>query len=229
MRTTNISTGYARNFTNRRADECATARMEKVLDALYRYADIGYSRTDATLDIHGVDVVLSGINPDSPLMVDEKCAIKYWDRDLGTYSCELTCCSNRSGDGYGWFAAENNDFMQTTHYAFVWPRATDRDLRHVTEVELAIVDKHDLQAYFQRVCNPDGLETKDLIDYLLQSSDRVTINGDVKLVRCTRLQPEEPVNVVFSKELLMGMATAAYRFDENDIKTAFIQKRSVNQ
>lgn len=231
MMTTEI---YVRNnpyrtYTNRRSDEFATARMERVLDALYRYAKIGFYRTDANLDVHGVDVILSGVGKYRQMMVDEKCAIKYWDKELTTYSCELTCSTNKAGDGYGWFAQENNDYMRTTHYAFVWLKANDSSLRHVNEVELVIVSKHDLQAYFQQVCNPEGRETKALIGDLLRSSDRVTISEDVKLVRCTRLQPEEPVNVLFSKALLMGMATASYHFTEKDINTAVAKNIAYNR
>lgn len=130
-------------FSNRKSDESVDKRVQFLLDSIYEKEGFRCKRpNDEKIDKRGVDIMLHSPNTDSILWVDEKCATHYWDRNLDTFSCELTC--NRTKDHLGWFAQERNSYSATTHYMFVWVRALEQELVHISSLELALINKHDL-------------------------------------------------------------------------------------
>ena len=79
-------------FSNRKSDESVDKRVQFLLDSIYEKEGFRCKRpNDEKIDKRGVDIMLHSPNTDSILWVDEKCATHYWDRNLDTFSCELTC------------------------------------------------------------------------------------------------------------------------------------------
>lgn len=192
-------------YSNRQHDINIDSRVRYILDSIYNFENIHYIRApNRNFDIHGVDVIMRSKRTDSLMWVDEKCATHYWDKDLNTFSCELTC--SKTKNGLGWFAQENNPFSSTTHYMFVWVRASEQGLIHLDSVEFMIVNKYDLQKYFNLCVGCDNnISTTELIDKVLGNNKWIQFNSDIKIKRCD-IYPEFPVNVIFSKELLQNLS-----------------------
>lgn len=200
-------------FSNRKSDESVDKRVQFLLDSIYEKEGFRCKRpNDEKIDKRGVDIMLHSPNTDSILWVDEKCATHYWDRNLDTFSCELTC--NRTKDHLGWFAQERNGYSATTHYMFVWVRALEKELVHISSLELALINKHDLQTYFRLSadCNADT-PTSEVITKLFGQNPVVEVNKNLKVRKC-EIFPEFPVNAMSKKrkdyiswdEYFMGVA-----------------------
>lgn len=224
MYTANNPKSYA--STNRDHDVSVSKRMEFVLNGFYRLLGWKTRRTDAVLDLRGVDLIatLPG-DASRDLFIDEKVAARYWDRDLQTYCCELTCDTNRSG--LGWFAPEQSDYYRTTHLMFVWVRAEDQELRRLNKVELMLVKKQDLHRYFEYIVGRDALQdgTQAFCERALAGGIRTELAPGVTLKKNT-YGPEKSVNVIFSKEILSKLAAFNQTFDGSDCRKAINLERN---
>lgn len=209
---------YAPHYdAGRRADISASERMEQVLDGIYKMLGWKFQRTDRSLDIQGVDVIMQNpVDTRFGMMVDEKTATRYWDRELSTYCCELTNDCNRSRAG--WFAPEQNSFYKTTHLEFVWVRSEESELWHITSVELMLVKKKDLQNYFVSLVGKENLKdgTAAFCELALRNSNRIELAPGVVLKK-NLYGPEKSVNVIFSKEILAQVAIFARKFEGSEI------------
>lgn len=192
-------------YTNaRQKDVSISRRMEDVLDDLYRRMGWKSTRTDSELDLRGVDTILD-IPGKGSLMADEKVAARYWDRDLPTYCCELTCDTNRSG--LGWFSPEQNGFYATSHYVFVWVRAKDPNLENLTKLEMAIVDKKSLQIFLCDTIGDDLLfrNTRAFCSKVLRFGNRAELAPGITIKKNER-GPEFSTNILFDRGLLKEKA-----------------------
>lgn len=171
-----------------------------------------------------MDVVLKSGKSDSLLWVDEKCATHYWDKALNSYSCELTCQKN--SNHLGWFAEEANSFYGTTHYMFAWVRALEPELIHISSLELCMVAKHDLQAYFRMTAGfSAGTPTGEIVTSLF-STERIAHVGALKIKQCN-ICPEFPVNVIFPKDLLVQMSTWHRVYSRFDVRDALRMAKNI--
>lgn len=212
-------------FSNRKSDESVDKRVQFLLDSIYEKEGFRCKRpNDEKIDKRGVDIMLHSPNTDSILWVDEKCATHYWDRNLDTFSCELTC--NRTKDHLGWFAQERNGYSATTHYMFVWVRALEKELVHISSLELALINKHDLQTNFRLSadCNADT-PTSEVITKLFGQTPVVEVNKNLKVRKC-EIFPEFPVNAIFSKELLLDMAIWSKTYDRFEVRDAIVAHKA---
>lgn len=207
-------------ISNRHQDLTANKRMEHIMDSIYSL--LGWSAWRPHVpewDKRGIDVVLQIPGSSSKLWVDEKAATRYWNRNLDTYVCELTC--DRTKNGYGWFAKENNGYMANTHLLFIWVKALEKELIHISSLEFMVVNKHDLQQYFMLA---SGMTTEDDTKEYLQTiewdeEEKCRINEDLYLKRCD-IFPEYPVNAIFSKAILERLAIEHYEMSRFDVRDA---------
>lgn len=194
--------GESKMTANRIRDNALCRRMEYVLDAVYHDRGISSRRVSSQCDgirrsiqLGGTDVFIRGIGNtcfSEMLWVDEKCAVKYWNKSLDTFSFELASANNP--DGLGWFLADTN----TTHYMLVWPRCADSQLQYFLSLELMLVSKKDVQRLVRTVT---GMDLKKLAETVSAALPRAYFDGDARVVRSLAL-PERPVNVVVPKALL---------------------------
>lgn len=214
--------------SNRRKDLAASKRMEQVMSAVY--AKFGWQELrpcNSELDKRGVDIVLK--TGDETILADEKAATSYWNRDLKTYSCELSC--ERTKGGYGWFAKESNSYMLNTHIIFIWVKALEKELIHISSIRFLIVDKHILQKYFEMAVGLNADEdTKTYLGRLeWDENGKHIINEDVYLKKCD-IYPEFPINVIFSESILRYLADEHFelsRFEVRDALRAAKQQRTM--
>lgn len=214
--------------SNRRKDLAASKRMEQVMSAVYaKFGWQGLRPCNSELDKRGIDIVLK--TGDETILADEKAATSYWNRDLKTYSCELSC--ERTKGGYGWFAKESNSYMLNTHIIFIWVKALEKELIHISSIRFLIVDKHILQKYFEMAVGLNADEdTKTYLGRLeWDENGKHIINEDVYLKKCD-IYPEFPINVIFSESILRYLADEHFelsRFEVRDALRAAKQQRTM--
>lgn len=214
--------------SNRRKDLAASKRMEQVMSAVYaKFGWQGLRPCNSELDKRGIDIVLK--TGDETILADEKAATSYWNRDLKTYSCELSC--ERTKGGYGWFAKESNSYMLNTHIIFIWVKALEKELIHISSIRFLIVDKHILQKYFEMAVGLNADEdTKTYLGRLeWDENGKHIINEDVYLKKCD-IYPEFPINVIFSESILRYLADEHFelsRFEVRDALRAAKQQRTI--
>lgn len=99
---------------------------------------------DIDLQTKGVDFIIDSEN--ERMYVDEKSANSCYNRDIFTYTIELTniCNKNRTG----WFF---NESAITTHYLFVWPRSESKDLHDIFRWEGMLIEKSIMKAVFELI------------------------------------------------------------------------------
>lgn len=198
-------------YNSRRKDVEISRRMETTLESIYRQLGWSVKRVSREMDIRGVDAIIT-IPGVGEILADEKVAAKYWDCELRTYCCELTCDTNKLGAG--WFAPEQNSFYQTTHYIFVWVRAEEAELRHITRLEIAVVDKKALQMMLRQLIHNDALlgNTRALCDKVLHGRSRAQLAPGVKMIK-NQWGPEYSTNVIFDRTILKAMAIYSRVFE----------------
>lgn len=214
-------------ISNRKQDVRCSVRMEQILDAIYDAENLTVWRPqDSEIDQRGVDIAIHSSKEDTWYLVDEKCATAYWNKELNTYSCELTCAKTK--DRLGWFAVEENKYKLTTHYMFVWVRALEPELKRISSLELCLVDKKKLQEFFylETSC-PIGTPTTELLQKLLPDFS-VNISQNVK-IRKSNIFPEFPVNVIFSKELLINMSCWHKTYTRFQVRDALRAAKAKNE
>ena len=124
-----------------------TARAGMIHDILLHRAGEDFERIyNKDLQTRGIDLVLRGT-----ALVDEKAAIDYRQKDLRTYSFELsTKMKFRGRDGRdhwqrtdGWFMS---DFQKNGYYMLQWFKS-DAAIKNVESCETALVRKDAIKAY----------------------------------------------------------------------------------
>ena len=214
--------------SNRENDIIASKRMEQIMSAVYaKFGWQGLRPCNSELDKRGIDIVLK--TGDETILADQNAAPSYWNRDLKTYSCELSC--ERTKGGYGGFAKESNSYMLNTHIIFIWVKALEKELIHISSIRFLIVDKHILQKYFEMAVGLNADEdTKTYLGRLeWDENGKHIINEDVYLKKCD-IYPEFPINVIFSESILRYLADEHFelsRFEVRDALRAAKQQRTM--
>lgn len=212
-------------YSNRRFCEKVNRRINYVMDSLYaRLGWTAWRPNVETWDKRGIDVVLRRPGSDKMLWVDEKAATTYWNRDLHTFACELTC--NSTSTGYGWFAKEENDFNRTSHLGLIWVRALEPECIRISSLTYRIINKSDLQNYFLLATGMNSSdETKEFLASLhYDDRGRCVINEDLTIKRCN-ISPEYPTVAIFSENILSRMSIFERSFNRFEIRDSLNEIR----
>ena len=142
----------------RREDEKYTLAAGEFGKALYMelgwYPDMYYIN-DIPTQKAGIDIIMD--TAQGPIYIDEKMAIKHRDKNLATYSLELSSQNNKGGQG--WLTSQES---KTTHYAFTWLRA-DTALNVVHSWQTALVKKDAIK----EMLRADNIHTDSIKDEFL--------------------------------------------------------------
>lgn len=198
-------------FSNRKSDESKEHKLYSFVDEIYKENGIGFVRNnDVNLQKHGVDGFAKFDNCTNILFVDEKAAIKYWNRDLPTFSFEIF--SNRMIQGElltvdGWFNNDNK-YVKTTHYSIIWVRSDDSDLNKINSIEVCIVSKEDLWRYISCFGINNSKELFDLVknEPVNFGIARKEITDTIRVVWSKNIIPEKPVCVTIRKDVLINLS-----------------------
>lgn len=198
-------------YASRRSrDERVEKNMQHHLDLLYKENGINTSRvTDVILQKRGVDLFYT--DDGKRYYADEKSASTYAYKRLDTFAFELGCAINK--DAGGWFCQDN--YYLTQYYFIAYPYAPDNrdELRTLEDLEVIIISKKDMWDYLKT----QGFDSAEDILTAFEEKGRVvfrngketrrwTISNDLKVVQSLYINPEQPINIIFSKELLKELA-----------------------
>lgn len=198
--------------SHRKRDSEVEKEISRFLDETV-YPKIGAEverLTDQYNQLRGIDLLFT-YKDIFKAKVDEKALTHYINKDLPTFAFEL---SSVQGDvtREGWFT---NEKLETDFYMLIWLWANEEwDLKreNITKVQLYLVNKQDLLDYLES----NGLSILDL----RRKANEIRLNAvDGPLEKesykdfyfyLSKNLSEEPVNIVFRKELLARLAT--YKF-----------------
>ena len=168
----------------------------------------------------GVDVVAR--TDTAVANIDEKAQLHYINKTLPTFAFELEfLLDGRTMEG--WFL---NDNLQTTHYLLLWPNAQTTNLSQLyssdfTEVEGMMISKHKLKRHLEQM----GISTaflKDAIRIIRQRElvgpQSTAFPGIKFYISPSSAYVENPINLVISKKILMGLADAHYMITQDGFK-----------
>lgn len=168
---------------------------------------------DANNQINGSDIIIS--IPDKNLeniVVDEKAAIYYVNKNLQTFALELSFLNSGLHYSEGWFVNTN---LATEYYLIQWLNADIDDPwqvkeNNITEIECVLVSKAKLKEYF---ANEGYDKTKFLqIAQKMRASNQTMIAPPGKPYRFyyTQKLAEKPVNLLLSKEEYIRLSEFHY-------------------
>jgi len=201
----NYTTGFAQIKSSKKKKDIERERLVgRYMDSIYKTMPEIYRferETNFATQQLGVDVgvklnnrVFSGMS--DIILLDEKCATDYWNKDLKTFVMEVYC--PRNYNSYGWL---NNPNYVNNYYNFIWIRSDDAELTTNVVIDFAIISKEVIKKLI-------GL-TSDDIDRLVaevkDSPDCKHYVGLHKVVYSKNL-PETPINILLTKREIMENA-----------------------
>lgn len=168
---------------------------------------------DVQRQVSGIDTLFT--YNDKTYLCDEKAAIRYVNKNLQTFSLELSFINRRNEVQDGWLIDDkkvNNAFL------FVWIDKSDKDIissvDDVKEIEVALVDKSKILSFLERL----GWTEEKMLDKAQKMRENESeYGGNVykhgcKFV-CSRFLVEQPVNVLISREDLKKISDWTVKFD----------------
>lgn len=189
-------------WSDRRKDEQTVEYLNSIMDKVYSNNNYDFVRNyDVKLQKQGVDLIYT--NKDKTYYIDEKAAIKYYNTTLNTFSFEIG-----SNVAKGWFR-EDNDYVITTHYVLIYPKAYSKDLSDMYEIEYIIIKKDSIWDYLHKVGVGDIYSIKDILSKANINEwgkKSVYVSKGVKVVHSLNIRPEQPINIVINKEILKSLS-----------------------
>lgn len=169
---------------------------------------------DKAEQLAGVDVRFTG-SDGAVYNVDEKAQLYYLNRGLGTFAFELQFLRNGI-ETCGWLC---NDSLKTDLYLLIWLSATQDSPQNIrwdqfTRADCLLVQKKKLLLMLEK----EGLTREKMMQDAaqLRKSDHIGrsylegIKGIYYYVSDPKSYCEVPINVVISKERLLGIAQRRY-------------------
>ena len=154
-------------------------------------------------NLKGIDILLSKNVND--LYVDEKIATRYINKDLKTFSFELSSSNNVNNSG--WFL--KNNYNLTSYYLIGYLKG-NLNKKEINEVELLLLSKSKMWEYLNknkfnlkyiesiRNGNAHPINSKKGRDYYYTGIEGTKIVHSKQLI-------ESPINILFDKKLLIKL------------------------
>lgn len=205
------------------ADEYNTKILNKYLDRLYEKEGWNFERVlDVERQLSGIDVIFRPTNYiGKELLVDEKAATKFLDRDLYTFSFELRSENNK--EKTGWLISSKS---KTTHYAIIYPRSKTNKINELDSLEWILVDKQKIidtinkipnfENYIERVyddCYENKCTGRNQFFIRIYKKENSKSPLILKLVWSKNIFPERPLNILFPKSELIKMSDKYIRLE----------------
>lgn len=197
-------------------DEYNTKILNRYLDRLYEKEGWNFERVlDTERQISGIDVIFRPTNYiGKELLVDEKAATRFLNKELNTFSFEI--CSENNKEKAGWLISSKS---KTTHYAIIYPHSKSNDINNLDSLEWILVKKKKIINLINSIPNinkyikeiyKDSYENKatgrnQIIIRLYKKTNR---NSPLvlKLVWSKNILPEKPLNILIPKYKLIEMS-----------------------
>lgn len=205
----------------RQRDSSVEKEIGKFLDR-YFYPKISkeFRRFENKEDqLAGIDVQFTLPEKES-IIVDEKAATHYINKDIPTFAFELSFKLSNGKDIQGWLLDTSK---KTEYYLLMWIKASktwDLVSDDIKEVKAILIDRYKLIKYLESEgYNSEKLERavtkirKNKLDGALGKNS----NSSIYFYSTLRLS-EEPINVIIKRKKLEELALRSYVITKNHIK-----------
>jgi hypothetical protein len=162
---------------------------------------------DKKRQIEGFDVIIRG--PDDKIYgIDEKAAIRYVNKNLQTFSLELSFLDRKGKIHDGWLFDSNK---KNNYFLFVWIDKADKDIisneNDIKQIEIALVLRENIINYLNGLgWDQNALNLK--AEKIRQSQNEYP--GDLKKYGCkfvcSRHLVEQPVNILIPRHVLISLS-----------------------
>ncbi len=175
---------------------------------------------DREMQLKGVDVIVSKNH--SQAFIDEKAQLYYINKNIPTFAFELEFLL-KGQETIGWFL---NDSLLTDRYFLLWPNSTTSDLNCLTAKEFTLVHglmvkKMSVRQYLENI----GISKQYLLTKIKQLRKTGMIgkipsgiSGVYYYISDPQRYAESPINIVISKKILEGIASASFSITPSALK-----------
>lgn len=196
------------------ADEYNTKILNKYLDRLYEKEEWNFERVlDKERQLMGIDVIFRPQNYNGKeLLVDEKAATKFLNKELNTFSFELR--SENNEEKTGWLISSKS---KTTHYAIIYPHSKTNKINELDSLEWMLIERQKIIDIINKIPNfknyiekvyDDCCENKYTNQFIIRMYNKTNRRNPLilKLVWSKNIFPERPLNILFPKSELIKMS-----------------------
>jgi hypothetical protein len=162
---------------------------------------------DRKRQLSGIDVICSHPDVNGQLLIDEKAATSWANREISTFAFELSFLLGKD-EIEGWFLQKDRK-TQTTHWLCVWPRTSGGQINSpddIVSLEAMLVQCKSLRRWARRMAGKSTTSLEDSMNKLRTRGDLREINWAGLRVMITRHLPEQPINLLVPKEVLRSIS-----------------------
>lgn len=163
--------------------------------------------TDKKRQLSGVDIICRHGDIPGELLIDEKAATSWANREIGTFAFELSfLLGDREIEG--WFL-ERDRKSETTHWLCVWPRTSGGQINSVEDIisaEVVLIECKSLRRWARRIAGKSTIYLEDCIQNLRNSREIREMEWAGLRVIISRNLPEQPINLLVPKEILRTLS-----------------------
>ena len=190
-------------------DSNREASVAEFLDRkLYPNFFEGWSRvSDREMQLSGVDVICRYPKLKDELLVDEKAATSWANREITTFAFELSFLLNES-EITGWFLSSGGR-SRSTHWLCIWPRTSGGHINSVGDIvsaEVMLISTRILRGWVRKMAVKSDISLEECIGRLRESEDENEILWAGLRVIISRKLPEQPVNLLIPKDVLFALS-----------------------
>jgi len=173
---------------------------------------------DKTNQLLGKDVSFS-IENYNQIIVDEKAATHYINKDIPTFAFELSFLLSSHQEVTGWFLDTNK---QTEYYLLMWIKAKSNwniKKEDIQEISATLVSRKKIMDYLETI-SYDG-------EKLIRANNKIRSNNlDGALGKSnnssiyffsTKKLSEEPINIIIKRKILENLALRNYKITISNI------------
>ena len=171
------------------------------------YFDKSERITDKKRQLSGVDIICRHGDIPGELLIDEKAATSWANREIGTFAFELSFLLGEI-EIEGWFL-ERDRKSETTHWLCVWPRTSGGQINSVEDIisaEVVLIECKSLRRWARRIAGKSTIYLEDCIQNLRNSHEIREMEWAGLRVIISRNLPEQPINLLVPKEILRTLS-----------------------
>ena len=163
--------------------------------------------TDKKRQLSGVDIICRHGDIPGELLIDEKAATSWANREIGTFAFELSFLLGER-EIEGWFL-ERDRKSETSHWLCVWPRTSGGQINSVEDIisaEVVLIECKSLRRWARRIAGKSTIYLEDCIQNLRNSREIREMEWAGLRVIISRNLPEQPINLLVPKEILRTLS-----------------------
>lgn len=163
--------------------------------------------SDRKRQLSGIDVICTHPEIEGEMLVDEKAATSWANREIGTFAFELSFML-REREIEGWFL-EKERKAETTHWLCVWPRTLGGQINSqddIVSAEVMLIGCKALRRWARRMAGKSTISIEECMSNLRLTDERNEIEWAGLRVIISRKLPEQPINLLIPKDILRSIS-----------------------